>query len=963
MWIFQELRLPLDVRFAPYSQVFQELLMPTSEFARNASGINALLVRLEDFIRDQANIEEARKGIANIGKELIGALEQFSARHRGAIVLAVLPPGPNVPADLAAGLVEISEDVRRHASRLPGVHLITEEQIDSVSGPDRYDAISDQLAHIPYSESHLASIALAIARRVHAARVPAAKVLVLDCDNTLWHGVVGEDGVDGIAVSESFGAVQDFAVVQQERGVLVCLASKNTETDVLQVFHQREDMRLQLSHVVSHRINWTSKAANLRSLASELNLGLDTFVFVDDNPLECAQMRSELPQVVTLQLPEEHDVPKFLKNLWILDKLNTTAEDLSRTQMYRENTARKALELLAPDIGQFLASLDLKIDISIPGDDEWPRIEQLTQRTNQFNFTTRRRSALELKSKFANGAQILRVRVSDRFGDYGLVGVMIAERDGDALLVDTFLLSCRVLGRGVEHEMLRRLGALGSSLGLRTVSLCYVRTNRNVPARAFADSVVAEFCETIEDGVLYRIPASRAVSVAHRPGHDPAEVMEALASEDKKAATAAPSKSFARSEIYSRFADLLVSGPAILEQMSTRSHRARTLTSPAIPPSSETEVKMLRLMEEVLEMDQLGIDDNYFSLGGTSLLSVKLFAEIERRFGKQLRLTAILDAPTPRTLAALIESPSIHDRHGVITLRSGGTRNLFLVHDGLGETLLYLHLARRLPETMSVYGIEPKRQPGIPLAHASIEDAAAFYVEQIRKIQPHGPYLLGGMCAGGTIAYEMAVCLRGVGQSVQTIVVMDGATPQAPKRAARLTRGRLLGLKSAVVRPLDDGSATSPGIMRWSSIALEVMRKARNVIAYETGRLVERISMRSRFRLLKRLVHESGPWPAEVPPLTVMQIYNLLESHYRPTPWPDGHLLLVRATAGQGSDTPYRDIYRDEDFGWRSVAGQIEVVDVVGGHSSMLQEHAVDSLANAIIQCIGAPAAGASTRA
>ena len=171
------------------------------------------------------------------------------------------------------------------------------------------------------------------------------------------------------------------------------------------------------------------------------------------------------------------------------------------------------------------------------------------------------------------------------------------------------------------------------------------------------------------------------------------------------------------------------------------SHR-RTLAVPAVAPTSVVEAEMLGIWERTLGIEGLGVDDNFFDLGGTSLLSVQLFAEIGRRFGNALSLTTILDAPTVKKLSLLVDSSTARGTRGVVQLRPGGTRNLFLVHDGLGETLLYLNLAQRLPPILSIYGIEPKRIPGIPLAHVSIEDMAAFYVDQIRKIQPHGPYWL-----------------------------------------------------------------------------------------------------------------------------------------------------------------------------------------------------------------------------
>jgi thioesterase domain-containing protein len=259
--------------------------------------------------------------------------------------------------------------------------------------------------------------------------------------------------------------------------------------------------------------------------------------------------------------------------------------------------------------------------------------------------------------------------------------------------------------------------------------------------------------------------------------------------------------------------------------------------------------------------------------------------------------------------------------------------------------LLYLNLARRLPPILTVYGIEPRRLPGIPLAHGSIEDMAAFYVEQIRKIQPHGTYLLGGMCAGGVIAFQMAACLFDAGEQVQMITILDGATPQAAKRTGVATRARVARLKSAISQARNSGSAVS----RWVATGSSVMRKVGRAARYEMTSRLTKISIGLRFALLRTLIKKAGSWPTSVPSLTVMQIYNALEARYRPPVLREVPTLLVRASAGEGADTPYRDLYRDEDFGWRQVAGRLEVVDVSGGHSSMLQEHAIDSLASALL--------------
>jgi FkbH-like protein len=950
-WLLNQAGVGDSIGFAPYHQVFQELLTPTSALRSSREGVNVILIRFEDFIRDVSDGSALEQKIESVAGELAQAFADFASQTKLAMVLAVLPPSPAVPERLVGTLRAAGERLSARAREFSKVRIIDDEPIVGAHLRDQYDPERDRLAHIPFTDEYYASLALALARSIHAVKNTASKVLVLDCDNTLWRGVVGEDGVDGIQISAAHLALQDFAIEQQKKGILICLASKNTEADVLQVLATRADMHLLQAHLVAHRINWLPKPANIRSLAQELNLGLDSFVFLDDNPVECAQMRAELPEVITIQVPEESGYAEFLRNLWMFDKLTVTAEDASRTQMYRENVARRAVEQSASDIEQFLAALEMQIDIAAPAEEEWPRLEQLTQRTNQFNFTTRRRSAAELKALLQDGASVLRVRVSDRFGDYGIVGLTVAEKSASTLSVDTFLLSCRVLGRGVEHAMLRRLGAIAQAAGLSDVSLLHVPTARNIPARAFADSVVASFAADAAAGRQYCIPVAAAAVIEHRPGHDPAEVLEARAADEKKAAAPNPNAVPGRSERYSRLAHGLRSGASVLAEISGRPRRARPSTVAASRATSPVEAELAQLWESVLEIDPVGVDDNYFDLGGTSLLSVSLFAQISRQFHVQLPLSAIVEAPTVRSLARLIGAPATQQRAGLVCLRAGGPANLFLVHDGLGETLLYLNLARRLPPDLTVYGIEPKRLPGIPLAHASIQSMAGFYVEQIRKIQPAGPYLLGGMCAGGLIAYEMAACLDAAGDPVQLVAILDGATPQAQRKHTGLvTDQQLSRIKAAVAQ---QGSVDRPFVSRWAAVAGVIVRKVRNAARYRVYSVFHQASVRSRVAYLKRLIKRGAPWPKLLRPLSVMEIYGVLESEYQPPTLGSVPVLLVRATAGDGDDTPFREKYSAADLGWRRVAGRLELVDVKGGHASMLQEQAIDSLVSALCERLG----------
>lgn len=933
--------LDLTLSFAPYNQIFQEFLSETSQSASNSSGINIALIRIEDFLRDLPPTGDISKTIAKTTGELSALLTTYAGRAKVQTIVVILSPSPNSSA-FVSELEHATSQLITDARALPGIAVLTSTEIDAVSDGKKYDSVSDELAHIPFSEQYFAAIALAISRKAHALLKTSYKVLVLDCDNTIWRGVVGEDGVNGIVISPAFAAVQHFAVQLHAQGTLICLVSKNTEQDVLEVFEARKDMVLALEKIVAHRINWNAKPQNIASLAQMLNLGLDSFAFIDDNPVECEQMRVELPQVLTLQLPQEDKVESFLAHLWAFDKASVTAEDKRRTQMYRENAARQQLEVAAVDIGDFIKSLNVVTEISVPGEGDWPRLAQLTQRTNQFNFTTLRQTETELRARARDGSTVFRVNVKDRFGDYGLVGLVVGHADRD-FIVDIFLLSCRVLGRGVEHAILRHLGALAIDQHLDNVEVPYTLTSKNEPARAFIESVAAQFKVAIDERIFYRIPTPEACSIAHRPGHDPEAVIAASKSGDAsdrniggRAIVAAAS------DRYLALAERLTTGSAVRLAARSASARNRTLPGAAVLPSTETERRLLNLWQQVTGIEGLGVNDDFFAIGGNSLLAARLFSEITRQFQIKLPLTTILDTPTIKTLSRRIEQPA-QPTASLVALKPGSSRNLFLVHDGDGETLLYANLARRLPDDVAVFGIEPKTLPNIPLAYARIEDMAAWYVSLLKEMQPKGPYFLGGMCAGGVIAYEMSRQLKNSGDSVGLLLLLDAATPHAPKRLGRITKHRVSRLTDALRARTDAGPLQAV----FSRINV-ITRKLGNAVQWEARKVFLRWSTRARFGLLQNVLLRGWKWPAIVPSLTFREIYDSAENKYIPQPLAGPNTVLIRATVGENADTPYLDVYSDDSLGWKGLASSLTIADVEGGHSSMLQEPFVASLADTL---------------
>ena len=345
---------------------------------------------------------------------------------------------------------------------------------------------------------------------------------------------------------------------------------------------------------------------------------------------------------------------------------------------------------------------------------------------------------------------------------------------------------------------------------------------------------------------------------------------------------------------------------------------------------------MLALWQEVLGIPDLGVEDDYSAAGGTSLLAARLFSLVTQRFGVRLPLTTILDHSTVRKLAGAIRADR-PQTGPLIELRPDGLKNFFFVHDGDGETLLYGNVARRLPNQFAVFGIEPRQLRGIPLAHARIEDMASYYIEVIRQKQPHGPYFVGGMCAGGVIAYEMARQLEAVGEDVELVVLLNSAMPTTPKRHGRIARQRMGRLRQVVA---ERGGKGNP-----LELVMEVLRKFFNAAVWEIVLRVRRWSVFGRFRLLRFLLDRNLAWPSLVPELTVRQIYDAAESGYLPRPAPLPAVMLVRARAGQGGDAPFREVYADETLGWECVIDHLLIEDVDGGHYTMLQEPFAEKVA------------------
>ena len=334
---------------------------------------------------------------------------------------------------------------------------------------------------------------------IMSANGKAKKALIFDCDNTLWKGILGEDGFDGIEMSAKtrdgivFSEVQIIALYLNKRGILIGLCSKNNPGDVDEVIKTHTDMQLREEHIAINKSNWSDKVTNLREIAWDLNIGLDSLVYIDDSPFEVNLIKKHLPDVIVLQVPERlYEYPEMLKNnIELFYNLSLSVEDKERVKMYKQQSMREGAKRTFADIKDYLASLDLRITIYKDDESIIPRMSQMSQKTNQFNLTTRRYTDSDI-SKFiaCEDSTVFSFSVADKFGDNGMVGMCIINIDNKTRTVDidTFLMSCRIIGRNIEYAFMDYLmNFLSNNSRIDNVTAKYIKTPKNQLVKEFYD--------------------------------------------------------------------------------------------------------------------------------------------------------------------------------------------------------------------------------------------------------------------------------------------------------------------------------------------------------------------------------------------------------------------------------------------------------------------------------------------
>jgi FkbH-like protein len=485
----------------------QEILNPASDLYAFDAQVVVLAIQTRDLLPNlwlrtaDLSANDVASLVARALADLHAMIAEFRSRSQAHLIVHNL----EVTEFPAAGLLDAQQhgqdaairDFNRSliaiAQEFKGVYVLDYDGLVAKYGRQRWHDERKWLTmRMPFVAEALPLLAREYLRFLLPLTGKTAKALVVDLDNTLWGGVIGEEGLHGIHIGPEYpGAayqqLQRAILDLYQRGIILAICSKNNPADAMEVFSQRSGMLLNSSHFAAFRINWQDKAQNLREIATELNIGIDSLAFLDDNPVERQRVKSDLPEVTVIDLPDDPmQYAKALRACPVFERLALSAEDRERGRYYAEQRQRDELQNSAGSLEDFYRSLEMMAELAPVTPATLARVAQLTQKTNQFNTTTRRYNEQQIADLAADPDwQVFSLRVSDRFGDNGLVGVAVLHHQGAVSEIDTLLMSCRVIGRTVETALLAALAEQTRARGADRLVGWFLPTKKNVPARDF----------------------------------------------------------------------------------------------------------------------------------------------------------------------------------------------------------------------------------------------------------------------------------------------------------------------------------------------------------------------------------------------------------------------------------------------------------------------------------------------
>jgi amino acid adenylation domain-containing protein/FkbH-like protein/FkbM family methyltransferase len=629
--------LPFQVKQVSYNQIIQTLHDESSIFHCNKSGYQFIFLRLSDTLR----FTEVNKSLEDYNKILKNYCDIFL---EGVAFLA--------QKDIRLTIYYFPEKIIRNIELkklLKTYYKYLSERLLNYKNiffsdvflkfniMKNFDFESERIGHLPYTESCTRAISLQLTRIIHSYIRKPYKVIIVDCDNTLWKGVCGECDANELKLTWANLKLQEMLVDLRKKGILICLASKNNEKDVLNVFDKNNAMHLSLKDIVCYQVNWESKSKNISRISKILNLSCDDFVFIDDNPLEIAEVSYSFPNLLCLEFPRDEKKAKhFFENSWFADVNNSSEFDEKRTLFYQSNSDRALLKQSSNNFDEFLKKLELNIMVEKISSSNFERISQLTFRTNQFNFTAIRYSTAELKDLSSKeGINLYGVTVSDRFGDYGLVGACFIKECSDELEVNSFLLSCRVLGRGIEYEVLRRIAEIAKKNHKQILKIKFIETSKNKPAYDFVQALPINAFTKYTDHIKYQCSTDDVLKIKFTP----ASTVEDATVEELQPAF----------DNIVRQRDNVIIKKVLYEPDFFKIEEVKFSLMESVT-LKEVEDFLIEIWQSLLKKT-INKKDNFLELGGDSLLSIRMFSHVKKRFNVEIEFSYIFHTKSLKEMA------------------------------------------------------------------------------------------------------------------------------------------------------------------------------------------------------------------------------------------------------------------------------------------------------------------------
>lgn len=505
--------LDISVRVGEFNAYVQEILNPASPLYTENVSVAMLAVQTRDIAPELWNrfTELTEADVSTVVERVTQEYRNWIATIRSRSQAHIVIHNLEKPASPAGGIYDaqdsngqsqaigrINTALRALTHEFTGVYVLDYDSLVARHGRDKWhDERKWLTARLPLAGGSLIHLVNEWLRFLIPLSGKQAKCLVCDLDNTLWGGVIGEDGMTGIKLGADYpgAAYQELqrAIIDlSRRGVILAIASKNNPDDALEAIDHHEGMLLRSKDFATTRINWVDKAQNLREIAAELNIGIDSLVLIDDNPVEREFIREMIPEmtVIDIDAADPFGHASALRGCPLFERLEISTEDKKRNRLYAEQQQRSALQASAGTVEDYYRSLAMVATFGEADPATRQRVAQLTQKTNQLNMTTRRYSEQDIEQMMdASDWRVFWTRVEDRFGDNGIIGVMIVKSQGDDWLIDTFLMSCRVIGRTVETAMLGVLANKAREAGVKRLVGPFIPTAKNAPAqKIYADN-------------------------------------------------------------------------------------------------------------------------------------------------------------------------------------------------------------------------------------------------------------------------------------------------------------------------------------------------------------------------------------------------------------------------------------------------------------------------------------------